>query len=48
MGMSSEEKGLGVLVDNILAKSQHCVLLAKNINVILGCINKVCLASGGR
>ena len=37
---SSVEKDLGVLVDNWLAISQQCVLMAKRINGILGCIEK--------
>uniref|UniRef100_A0A8C3CEB3 Reverse transcriptase domain-containing protein n=1 Tax=Cairina moschata TaxID=8855 RepID=A0A8C3CEB3_CAIMO len=37
---SSEEKDLGVLVDNRLAMSQQCVLLAKRANGILACVKR--------
>ena len=37
---SSEEKDLRVLVDNRLAISQQCVLLAKRANGILACIKR--------
>ena len=37
---SSVEKGLGVVVDNRLAVSQACALVAKNVNGILQCIKK--------
>ena len=37
---SSVKKNLGVLVENRLAVSQHCALVAKKANGILGYIKK--------
>lgn len=37
---SSAEKDLGVLLDNRLAISQKCVLVAKKANGILGCVKR--------
>jgi len=37
---SAGERVLGILVDNRMTMSQHCDLVAKKANGILGCINK--------
>lgn len=38
--MTSMEKDLGVLIYNRLVMSEHCVLVVKKANGILGCIKK--------
>jgi len=40
MKSSFAEKDLGVVVHNKLTMSQHCTLLAKKVNSILGCMRK--------
>ena len=40
MERSSEEKDLGILMDDRLAMSQQCAFVAKKANDILGCIEK--------
>ena len=37
---NSAEEDLDALVDNRLARSQQCTLVAKNVSGILGCIKK--------
>lgn len=40
LGINSEEKRLGVLVDSRLPTQQQCALMAKNASSFLGCVKK--------
>lgn len=37
---SSAEKEFGITVENKLSVNQHCILMAKKTNSILGCISR--------
>lgn len=45
---NSAVKDLGALVGNQVAMSQHCALVAKKINGILGALKRLWLAGQGR
>ena len=41
LGSSVGKRDLGILVDSRVTMSQHCALVARKANGILGCISRV-------